>query len=111
MRYNINKKVQKELLRIEAELDQAFGKLFYSFNDTVDISGEDLILSGQEEINGKPVDPEETYKMTYPASRNVNFYKVMKRIYKREGFPGILDYIESLKQKFGFDIDEETQSH
>jgi hypothetical protein len=55
-------------------------------------TGEDALLAGTEEIDGKPVDPEKTYQVRVPLVRDWDHKRRMKEAYKREGRMGVIKY-------------------
>jgi len=66
----------------------------YGSNETVEISGEDLLLAGTKEVDGKEVDAEKTYYMKSPVFREENHYRRMKRLFMKMGAQGITNYIK-----------------
>ena len=107
--FTINKKVQAALRHNAEELQEMLGTRLYHYKETVTISGEDLLLSGKTEINGVTIDPEkEDYQMTYPAQHDINYYRVLKRAYKRGGKGAVEAKILKLLEQF---YDSEKEVH
>jgi hypothetical protein len=57
------------------------------------ISGEDLLLSGHSEVDGQPIDPEETYLIRVPLILQVNHHRRLKRAMARSGVDGVIHYL------------------
>ena len=65
----------------------------YSINERVEISGEDLLLSGTSEVDGKPVEEGKTYWMKSPVILEGEHYRRLKRRFISRGSQGIVDYL------------------
>jgi hypothetical protein len=65
----------------------------YFINERVEISGEDLLLSGTSEVDGKTVDAEKTYLMKSPVILEGEHYRRLKRRFIKSGTQGIVDYL------------------
>jgi hypothetical protein len=66
----------------------------YSVKDTCKVSGEDVLLSNTNEINGEEVDPEKEYLMNIPRYHSVNHKRRMKRAFKTNGLDGLISYLK-----------------
>jgi hypothetical protein len=58
-----------------------------------EIKGEDLLLCGQTEVEGKPIDPEKTYLFNNAFIHQMNHYRRLKRSFLRNGLNGIKNYL------------------
>ena len=67
----------------------------YGSNETVEISGEDLLLAGTKEVEGKEVIAEKVYYMKSPVYREENHYRRMKRAFISRGSKGVEGYIKA----------------
>lgn len=65
----------------------------YATNETVEIKGEDLLLSGQKQVEGKEIEPEKVYYMKSPVYNEANHYRRMKRAFVKSGRSGIKAYL------------------
>lgn len=74
------------------ELANKFPQTQYVVNDAVKISGEDLLLSGHKEVEGKEIDKDKQYFMTNPCYHESNHYLRLKKSYAKSGVKGVLDY-------------------
>jgi len=66
----------------------------YGSNETVEISGEDLLFAGTKEVEGKEVIAEKVYYMKSPVYREENHYRRMKRAFISQGSKGVEGYIK-----------------
>lgn len=85
----MNSTEQKKLRAIAAILPSEK----YATVETVEISGEDLLLSGQSQVEGKEIDPKKTYLMRSPVYNEANHYRRMKRAFEKHGAAGISAYL------------------
>lgn len=95
---NINKKVQKQLRRIAAELPP----VGIRSPQLQSITGEDLKLTGiPENFHLKPGDikDNEVYKIKIPLEREVNHYKRIKELYKKLGGSAVINYCDRVKRR------------
>lgn len=65
----------------------------YITNERVEIKGEDLLLSGQKEVEGKEIEPDKIYCMKAPVYNEANHYRRMKRAFGKNGRDGIKAYL------------------
>jgi hypothetical protein len=69
-------------------------------------SSEKHLLKGSEilewetvtEIDGKPIVAEKTYLWTYPVITSANHYRRLKNRFKKDGIPGVQQYLEWINQ-------------
>lgn len=66
----------------------------YPTVETVEISGADLLLSGQTQVEGKEINPDKTYHMRSPVYNEANHYRRMKRAFEKHGADGISAYLK-----------------
>ena len=69
---------------------------YFTQSEQIKISGEDLLLSGQSEVNGIPIDKEKIYLMQNPVFETVNHAKRLNKAYQREGVKGIKLYVKHI---------------
>ncbi|MCK5614235.1 hypothetical protein KAR91_70875 [Candidatus Pacearchaeota archaeon] len=63
------------------------------------VSGEDAILAGTNEIEGKEVDPEKEYMIPNRLIMPVDHIKRIKRAFKSNGKNGIIEYCEKFLKR------------
>jgi len=73
----------------------------YATSEYQEISGEDLLLSGNKEVGGKPVESEKTYSMRVPVLNEENHYRRMKRAFRASGSEGIKRYLKRFVEDYG----------
>ena len=56
------------------------------------LKGEDVILAGTLEIDGKKIDPEKEYRIDNNLIREVNHKLRLKKAFKTKGKQGVIDY-------------------
>lgn len=81
------------------ELAKKLPQTQYVVNDAVKISGEDLLLSGHKEVDGKEIDKDKEYFMTNPCYHESNHYLRLKKSYSKNGIQGVLDYSKQFIKK------------
>lgn len=62
-------------------------------NSNTFISGEDLLLSGHTEVEGKEIDPEKDYIMNLPMYFECVHEKRIAKQAKKKGFEGVFNYV------------------
>lgn len=67
----------------------------YDANELIDITGQDLLLSGQTEVEGKKIDPKLTYRLRIHRAQEVSHMRRVCRAYKKNGFEGVNAYFKS----------------
>ena len=97
------RKIHKHQMKILKELGNILPKQQYRFKGIQKVTGEDAILSGQKEIDGKEINSEEEYTMTMPFSNTANHTNRLKSSFRRNGIAGIIKYVRPYyeKEKFG----------
>lgn len=87
-------------LKVAIQHLRAYG-FGYTITEMVEISGEDVLLSGTEEIEGQPVDPEKKYLVSMPAVYEMNHMRRLKKLLKKckndsEAFSVYKNYVQKL---------------
>jgi len=80
----------------------------YETRETQSIKGEDLLLSGHKEVEGKPIEAEREYFMRVPVYNEANHYRRLKRAFQANGREGVKAYLRvfvSDSAKLGETID------
>lgn len=70
----------------------------YACSEPVEISGEDLLLSGTKKVEGKDVEAEKVYYMQSPVYREKNHYRRIKKAFISKGKKGVELYIKDFMQ-------------
>ncbi len=71
------------------------------------VSGEDAILAGTDEIEGKEVDPDKNYVIGNHLIMPVDHIKRIKRAFKSNGKNGIIEYCKKfLKGKDSSELEQ-----
>lgn len=68
--------------------------LTYVTRERVEIKGEDLLLSGQKEVEGKAIEPEKVYVMSAPVYNEANHYRRLKRAFLANKKKGVTAYLK-----------------
>lgn len=97
------RKISKSQMKFLNALSDIFPQQQYSFKGTTKVTGEDAILAGNTEINGKEINPDEEYTMTMPFTNTVNHKNRLKSAFRRNGRSGVIKYCKPYykKEKFG----------
>jgi hypothetical protein len=76
---------------IEMVCDKLGDFTIYRWENTF-VKGEDFLLVGINEIDGKPVNPIVDYPLQMPVYGRADFYGRMMRLFKKQGKKGLVDF-------------------
>lgn len=66
----------------------------YVVRDYAKVSGEDLLLSGQKEVEGQEIEKDKIYFQCIPAFHCANHYRRLKKAYDKGGFWHVQIYLK-----------------
>ena len=95
--------MNKKALKIISKISNQLPVQLYNTKYRVKCSGEDVILAGTDEIEGKKIDPKKDYILNSILQRGVDHKSRMKKIYNKRGKIGLITYLKPyvIKEKFG----------
>lgn len=67
----------------------------YASRNSVVLTGEEILQSGQTESKGEPIDPKQKYIQEVPLIIGKNHFRRLKRSYDSAGFPGVKTYLKA----------------
>ena len=65
----------------------------YEVNSRAKVSGEDLLLCGHKEVEGKAIEKDGEYVMPMPFYNEVNHYRRLKKAFTKNGLNGVKSYV------------------
>lgn len=84
----MKKDIRNKLKHLASKLP----KRSYIAREQVEISGNDLLLSGTKTVEGKKVDAFKTYWMGSPVYYESNHFLRIKKAFNRSGIDGVINY-------------------
>ena len=85
--------IHKHQLKVLKQLGGLLPQRQYQFHGRQKVTGEDAILAGHKEIDGKEIDPEENYIIDMPYGNTANHTNRLKSAFKRNGIAGVCKYL------------------
>ena len=97
------RKIRKHQMKVLNNLGGILPKQQYEFKGLQKITGQDVILSGHKEIEGKEIELNKDYIMSMPFSNTANHKNRLKSVFRRNGISGVIKYMKPYvkKEKFG----------
>jgi hypothetical protein len=89
-------KVKPDTKKILKAIAEALPLKFYTANEHVEISGEDLILANHKHWYGQEIEKEKYYLLQTPAFYEVNHFRRLQETLKEQGAAGVFKYCEKL---------------
>jgi len=94
-------KPTKKTTRILLAISKNLPKESYVSRTAVILSGEELIESGQKEVENVAVDPEKEYIQEIPLYNEKNHFRRLKRAYASGGLKAVKNYLNPyVKEEF-----------
>jgi hypothetical protein len=86
------KKLKKLIAARAAEVPQ----VDINVGEWQNVFGAELLMQGETEIDGKPIDPKKLYRQKMPVVMAVNHGRRMAKVFKKHGNEGLLAYYDAV---------------
>lgn len=91
----LTKETEANLLEIASQLP---GMEIHSQEKHFYTGAEILEWDTITEVDGKPIDPEETYQFNHPVIIRANHYRRLRRAWKKNSIAGVINYCERINK-------------
>jgi len=86
------KKLKKKIAAEAAKVPQ----VDINVGEWQNVFGAELLMQGETEVDGKPINPKQLYRQKMPVILAVNHSRRMTKIYKKHGNEGLLAYFDAV---------------
>lgn len=85
----MKKKIADRIKKMADEI----GPKIYTTNEWIDITGEDLLLSGHKMMDGKPIEKLKVYQMLFPVIHKESLESDLKKAWYKKGEKGLQEIL------------------